>query len=73
MHSNTISNSSFQPTNVSPEFAEWLACEKADAVRHQRRIIKASAMLALAIVLFVLKDNSEWLAGLLDLDAYAVN
>ncbi len=73
MHSDTITNSSFQPTNVSPEFAEWLAYEKADAVRHQRRIVKATVMLAVAIVLFVLKDNSQWVAELLNLDAYAVN
>ncbi|MCC6723846.1 MAG: hypothetical protein IT258_05010 [Saprospiraceae bacterium] len=73
MHSNTIRNTSFQPSNVSPEFAEWLANEKDDAVRHQRRIFKATLLLAVAIVLFVLKDNSQLIAGLLNLDAYAAN
>ncbi len=73
MHSNTITSTSYHPSNVSPEFSEWLANEKADAVHYQRRIIKATLMLALAIVLYVLKDNSQLIAGLLDLDAYAVN
>jgi uncharacterized membrane protein len=59
------------PSEISPEFAEWLMNEKADALRHQRRIFKATMMLALAIVLFLLKQESEWVAGLLDLDAYA--
>ncbi len=73
MRSNTITSTSYRPTSVSPEFAEWLANEKADAVRHQRRIIKATMLLAAAIVLYVLKDNTHLIAGLFDLDAYAVN
>ena len=62
---------SFQSTEVSPEFVEWLTNEKADAVRHQRRIFKATLMIAFAIVLFLLKEQSHWVAGLLNLDAYA--
>lgn len=69
---NTIAeNPSFLPSEVSPEFVEWLTNEKVDAVRHQRRIFRATMMLAIAIVLFLLKEQSEWVAGLLDLDAYA--
>lgn len=69
---NTIAeNTPVFPSNVSPEFVEWLTYEKADAQRHQRRIMKATAMLALAIVLFIIKDNPEILAGLFNLDAYA--
>jgi len=69
---NTIASSdSFHPSDVSPEFVEWLTNEKADAVRHQRRIFRATMMIAFAIVLFLLKEQSEWVAGLLDLDAYA--
>ncbi len=68
---NTIAkNSSFHPSDLSPEFAEWLTNEKEDAVRHQRRIVKATMMIAVAIVLFLLKEQSEWVAGLLDLDTY---
>ena len=73
LQANTIADTtSVIPSNISPEFAEWLTYEKADAARHQRRIMKATAMLALAITLFILKDNPEIIAGLLDLDAYAV-
>ncbi|GEM_PF-4422716 len=69
---NTIAKiDSFHPSDVSPEFVEWLTNEKADAVRHQRRIFRATMMIAFAIVLFLLKEQSEWVAGLLDLDAYA--
>ncbi len=68
----TISNSiPFQSTEISPEFVEWLTNEKDDAIRHQRRIFKATLMIAAAIVLFLLKEQSEWVAGLLNLDAYA--
>ena len=68
----TISNSiPFQSTEISPEFVEWLTNEKVDAIRHQRRIFKATLMIAAAIVLFLLKEQSEWVAGLLNLDAYA--
>lgn len=69
--STTSLNSSFQSTEISPEFVEWLTNEKADAVRHQRRFFKATLVLALAIVLFLLKEQSHWVAGLLNLDAYA--
>ena len=49
---NTIAkNSSFHPSDVSPEFVEWLTNEKADAIRHQRRIFKATVMIAFAIIL----------------------
>ena len=58
-------------SEISPEFVEWLTNEKADAVRHQRRIFKATMMIAVAIVLFLLKEQSEWIASILDLDAYA--
>ena len=69
---NTIAeNTSVFPSNVSPEFVEWLTYEKADAHRHQRRIMKATVMLAVAVVLFIIKDNPEILAGLFNLDAYA--
>ena len=69
---NTIAgNTTFHPSDVSPEFIEWLTNEKADAIRHQRRILKATMMLAVAIVLFLLKEQSEWVATILDLDAYA--
>jgi len=56
------------PSDVSPEFLEWLTNEKADAVRHQRRIFKATLMLALAVVFFLLKEQSEWVAAVLNLD-----
>ncbi|MCF8244341.1 MAG: hypothetical protein K9J37_06005 [Saprospiraceae bacterium] len=69
--STTSLNSSFQSTEISTEFVEWLTNEKADAERHQRRIFKATLMIAFAIVLFLLKEQSEWVAGLLNLDAYA--
>lgn len=56
------------PTEVSPEFLEWLTNEKADAVRHQRRIFKATLMIAFAMLLFLLKEQSHWVAGMLNLD-----
>lgn len=69
---NTIAFSTpVHSTEISPEFVEWLTNEKADAIRHQRRIFKATMMLAIAIVLFLLKEQSHWVAGLLNLDAYA--
>ncbi|MBK9015268.1 MAG: hypothetical protein IPM82_15065 [Saprospiraceae bacterium] len=69
---NTIAkNSSVHPYDISPEFVEWLTNEKAEAIRHQRRIFKATVMIAFAIILFLLKEQSEWVAGLLDLNAYA--
>ena len=69
---NTVADTTpFQSTEVSPEFVEWLTNEKADAIRHQRRIFKATMMLAAAIVLFLLKEQSHWVAGLFNLDAYA--
>lgn len=69
---NTITKeASVYPSNLSPEFAEWLMNEKADAIRHQRRILKATMMLAVAIVLFLLKEQSHWVACLLNLDSLA--
>ncbi len=69
---NTIALSTpVQSSEISPEFVEWLTYEKADAVRHQRRTFKATIMLAMAIVLFLLKEQSHWVADLLNLDSLA--
>jgi hypothetical protein len=67
--STTANSNSVLPSEVSPEFLEWLTNEKADAVRHQRRIFKATLMIAFAIVLFLLKEQSNWVADILNLDA----
>jgi hypothetical protein len=68
---NTIANpDNFLPSEVSPEFLEWLTNEKADAVRHQRRILKATLMIAFAMLLFLLKEQSHWVAGMLSLDTF---
>ncbi len=69
--STTNLSTPIQSTEISPDFVEWLTNEKADAILHQRRIFKATVMIALAIVLFLLKEQSHWVADILNLNAYA--
>ncbi|MBI5914686.1 MAG: hypothetical protein HY842_04865 [Bacteroidetes bacterium] len=59
------------PIDFSPEFTEWLVNEKADARRHQMRILKASLLIAIGSILFLLKQQPEWIAGIFDLGNFA--
>jgi hypothetical protein len=65
MQATNTATSPSSPTDFSPEFAEWLINAKEDAARHQRRIVKASFMIVIATVLFLLKEQPEWVASLL--------
>jgi len=62
MEQTTVSST---PTELSPEFTEWLNTEKADSSRHQIRILKASILMLFGTALFLLKMQPNWLVDIL--------
>jgi hypothetical protein len=53
------------PTDLSPEFTEWLNTEKADANSHQMRIFRATILIVFGTALFLLKLQPNWLFDML--------
>lgn len=51
-------------SELSPEFIDWLESEKADAREHQHRIVKATALVVIGLILFLLKQQPTAFAGL---------
>ena len=52
------------PTELSPEFTEWLNTEKTDATRHQISIFKATLLMIFGTALFLLKLQPNWLSDM---------
>lgn len=55
----SITNTPVEPTELSPEFLDWLEHEKADSTRRMT-FVQASILIFLGTALFLLKQQPDW-------------